>query len=134
MPLFLLMETEKSTSWGSGIEQQNLGFLTYTLRPYLTRMIESFNRWVVAEQDRGKICVDIDVAPLLALDSAGQKELYASLSMNGVMTRNEIRRVMKLPPSTQKNADALTVQSALVPLEKLGTIAPPGQNPQPGAA
>lgn len=124
VPLFLLMETEKSTSWGSGIEQQNLGFLTYTLRPYLTRMIESFNRWVIAENDRGKICVDIDVAPLLALDSAGQKELYASLTSNGVMTRNEVRRIMKLPQSAQKNADSLTVQTALTTIDELQR--PPG--------
>ena len=30
--------TDKSTSWGTGIEQQTLGFVGFTLRPWLTRI------------------------------------------------------------------------------------------------
>lgn len=129
VPLFLLMETEKSTSWGTGIEQANLGFLIYTLRPYLSRMVNSFNRWIIPDADKPSICVDVDVSPLLELDSAAQKELYASLTSNGIATRNEVRRRMKWPRATDVNADALTVQSALVPLAKLGMLPPTGTPP-----
>lgn len=129
VPLFLLMETEKSTSWGTGIEQQNLGFLIYTLRPYLTRMVNTFNRWIIPDKEKPTICVDVDVAPLLELDSASQKELYASLTTNGIASRNEVRRRLKMPRATDENADALTVQSALVPLSKLGTLPPTGTPP-----
>ncbi len=127
VPLFLLMETEKSTSWGSGIEQQNLGFLTYGLRPYLQRMVATFNRRIIPVKERGQVFVDIDESPLLLLDSAAQKELYASLSQNAIMTRNEIRRRLKLPQSQDKNANALTLQSAQTTLESLGRVAPPSQ-------
>ncbi len=127
VPLFLLMETEKSTSWGSGIEQQNIGFLTYTLRPYLSRMVCSFNRWIIPERDRGKIFVDIDEAPLLMMDSNAWKEFVGAMANNGVMTRNELRRMRKLPKSTEPNADKLTVQTALTTIENLGRVPPNSQ-------
>lgn len=134
VPLFLLMETEKSTSWGTGIEQQNLGFLIYTLRPYLTRMVAAWNRWIIPPDQQSQICVDIDVSPLLELDSVAQKDLYASLTTNGIMTRNEARRRLKMPRATDENADALTTQSALVPLAKLGMLPATGTPPAaPGA-
>ena len=38
VPPWMIGHTEKVTSWGSGMEQQNIGFLTYALRPYLTRI------------------------------------------------------------------------------------------------
>ncbi|KLU19437.1 poly(3-hydroxybutyrate) depolymerase, partial [Proteus mirabilis] len=37
VPPHLVGDVEKSTSWGTGIEQQNLGFLQYTLQPYISR-------------------------------------------------------------------------------------------------
>lgn len=133
VPLFLLMETSKDTTWGSGLEQMNLGFLTYTLRPYLQRMCTIWNRRIVPLNQRGKIFVDIDTSPLLTMDSNALKEVYASYTMNGIMTRNEARRILKLPQSTMKNADALTAQIALTTIDKLGTTAapPPGTAQQP---
>lgn len=129
VPLFLLMETSKDTSWGSGLEQMNLGFLTYTLRPYLQRMCTIWNRRIVPSADRGRLFVDIDPTPLLSLDSVAMKELFASNTQNGIQTRNEVRRAMKLPQSKEKNADALTVQTALTTLDKLGTNPPPAGTP-----
>lgn len=133
VPLFLLMETEKSTSWGSGLEQMNLGFLTYTLRPYLQRMVTTFNRRIIPLEQRAKVFVDIDEKALLSLDSTALKELYASLGQNGAMTRNEIRRALKLPQSTVKNMDAFTVQSALTTIENLGRVPTPAASTQPAA-
>lgn len=133
VPLFLLMETTKDTSWGSGLEQQNLGFLVYALRPYYTRMVATFNRFIIPEAERPKICVDIDETPLLTLDSAAQKEFYSSMTSNALMTRNEARRRLKMPRSTETNSDKLTCQSALVPLETLGTVARPAPG-NPGSA
>lgn len=33
VPPFMIGHTQKSTSWGTGLEQQNIGFLIYSLRP-----------------------------------------------------------------------------------------------------
>lgn len=127
VPLFLLMETEKSTSWGSGIEQQNIGFLTYTLRPYLQRMVSVFNRWVIPDQERGKVYVEVDETPLLLMDSTGWQNFAGAMANNGVMTRNELRKMRKLKRSDEPNADKLTVQTALTPIENLGRVPPNSQ-------
>jgi hypothetical protein len=37
-------DTEKSTSWGTGIEQQSIGFVVYTLRPWLIRFEQRLSR------------------------------------------------------------------------------------------
>lgn len=131
VPLFLLMENSKDTSWGSGLEQMNLGFLAYTLRPYLQRMIRVWNRQIIPTFPGHRKFVDIDTQPLLALDSTALKELYGGYASNGIMTRNEIRRLLKLPAATDKNADKLTVQVALTPIEKLGVVPPPQPLPAP---
>lgn len=128
VPLFLLNQTEKVTSWGTGLEQQNLGFLAYTLRPYLRRMIDTWNMFMIPLPERGKVFVDIDVEAMLELDSAAKQALFASYTTNGIATRNEVRRRLKWPRSTEKNADALTVQVALTPIEKLGET-PPASEP-----
>lgn len=133
VPLFLLMESEKSTSWGSGLEQMNLGFLTYTLRPYLQRMVVTYNRRIIPLDQRNKVCVDIDEQALLSLDSTAMKELYNGLATNAVMTRNEIRRRLKLPQSTVKNMDSFTAQTALTPIENLGRVPTPAASTQPAA-
>ena len=54
--------------------------------------------------------------------------IYAQAVQNGISTRNECRQLENLPPSSAPNADALTVQTNLVPIDKLG------QNMNQGAA
>lgn len=118
VPLFLLMETEKSTSWGSGIEQQNLAFLTYTLMPYLSRLENSINRFLIPENERGKVFVEHDPSPLLKADSTARANFYAQMVQNGLMTRNEVRGRENLMP--KDGGDMLTAQVNLTPLDKLG--------------
>ncbi|MEV7268413.1 phage portal protein [Micromonospora aurantiaca] len=43
VPPHMIGDVDKSTSWGSGIEQQSLGYVLYSLTPYLVRM-ESVTR------------------------------------------------------------------------------------------
>jgi len=43
IPAFLIGDTTANTSWGSGIEQQNLGFLDYALEPWLINFEEALN-------------------------------------------------------------------------------------------
>lgn len=44
VPPHMIGDTEKSTSWGSGIEQQSLGFVIYTLRPWIVRWEQRLHR------------------------------------------------------------------------------------------
>jgi HK97 family phage portal protein len=51
VPPHMIGDTEKSTSWGSGIEQQSIGFVTYTLEDHLTTWEETANRDLVSADD-----------------------------------------------------------------------------------
>jgi len=116
------------TSWGSGIEQLLLGWLSLTLRPYVRRIEQTVQRSLIAIPDRASLYLTIDTDDLLGADSAARAALYSTLSQNGVMTRNEIRAKEDLPP--MPGGDQLTVQSNLIPLEKLG-LTPPAETPPP---
>lgn len=121
VPLFLLMETEKSTSWGSGIEQQNLAFLTYTLRPYLQRMENTFNRVIIPERERGQIFVEADVTPLQTADFTSLSNFLSTGVQNGYILRNEARRRLK-HPGLGTIGDVPMAQVNLAPLDQLGNL------------
>src|SRR5690606_40850407 len=44
VPPHMISDVERETSWGTGIEQQGIGFVTYTLRPWLERLEQAYTR------------------------------------------------------------------------------------------
>ena len=44
VPPWMVGHTSSSTSWGTGMEQQMLGFLSFTLLPWMKRIEQSINR------------------------------------------------------------------------------------------
>ncbi len=119
VPPYMVGHSEKSTSWGTGIEQQMLGFLTFTLRPWLTRIEQTIKKGCIGPADRGRLTAEFSVEGLLRADSAGRASYLSTMTTNGLMTRDEARKKENLPPMGG-NAAVLTVQSALLPIDKLG--------------
>ena len=64
--------------------------------------------------------VEFALDALLRGNPTQRADLYAKNVQNGVMTRNECRQLENLPPMA--GADALTAQSNLLPLDKLGQV------------
>lgn len=120
VPPFMVGHSEKSTSWGTGLEQQMLGFLTFALRPYLSRIEQGIKKSLLPPAERAKYHAEFSLEGLMRADSAGRAALYASAAQNGWMTRNEIRELENWPPVD--GGDELTVQSNLVPISLLGKI------------
>lgn len=114
VPPFMVGHTQKSTSWGTGLEQQLIGFLTFALRPYLTRIEQSVRRSLIPAAERGSLFAEFKVEGLLRADSAARANFYAIMVTNGIMSRNEIRGLENLP--RKLGADDLTVQAQNVPL------------------
>ncbi|MCY1280853.1 phage portal protein, HK97 family [compost metagenome] len=112
-------QSDKSTSWGTGIEQQMIGFLTFTLRPWLTRIEQAINKDLLSPLDQQSIYAEFSIEGLLRADSAGRAAYLASMVNNGLMTRDEGRAKENLPLKGG-NADVLTVQTALIPIDQLG--------------
>jgi HK97 family phage portal protein len=120
VPPFMVGHSEKSTSWGTGLEQQMIGFLTFALRPYLSRIEQGIKKSLLLPAERTRFHAEFSLEGLMRADSAGRAALYASAAQNGWMTRNEIRELENWPAVDGGNE--LTVQSNLVPLSLLGKI------------
>ena len=94
VPPHMLGETAKSTSWGTGLEEQNLGFLIYTLRPWLTR----FEQRISAALRPEPVYARYSVEGLLRGNSTARAEFYTKMWQLGVFSTNDIRALEELPP------------------------------------
>lgn len=133
VPPWMVGHTEKSTSWGTGIEQQMIGFLTFTLGPWLRRIEQSINKDLLTPADRVRYYAKFAVEGLLRADSAGRAAFYAAMVNNGILTRDEVRELEDREPMGG-NASVLTVQSAMTTLDSLGQDASAAQTNQARAA
>lgn len=100
VPPHMIGYTEKSSSWGTGVEQMSIGFVRYTLRRYIDAIQQEINRkiWPRSRLFFGEFLVDA----LLEGDSKTQAELFAKAlggpGTQGYMAVNEVRRLKNLPP------------------------------------
>ncbi|WKT59116.1 phage portal protein [Microbulbifer thermotolerans] len=119
VPPFMVGHSEKSTSWGTGIEQQMIGFLTFTLRPWLARIEQAINKDLLSPADQMRYYAEFNVEGLLRADSAGRAAFLEKMVGAGLMTRDEGRAKENLPPKGG-NADVLMANSANQPIDTLG--------------
>jgi HK97 family phage portal protein len=121
VPSFLINDTERSTSWGTGIESLQLGWLQFGLRPYLTRWESTIADSLLDRAGRKRYFVEHNIEGLLRADSASRAAFYSAAAQNGWMSRAEIRAKENLP--YVEGSDELTVQVNLAPLDQLPGIA-----------
>lgn len=99
LPGWMINANEKSTSWGSGLEQMGLGFIIYTLQPHLTRAVQELNRKLFRDR---RYFAEFNVAALLRGDAKTRSEYYkgalGGTQNPGFMTQNEVRAKENLPP------------------------------------
>lgn len=121
VPPHMIGHTDKQTSWGTGVEQNTLGFLIFTIIPWLTRFEQEFNRKLFP---RSPFYAQFKHQGLMRGDSKARADYYASGHQNGWLTTNEIRKAEDLPPVP--GGDTLFVQTNLAPLKQLtdGAVSP----------
>jgi len=94
VPPHMIGDVEKSTSWGTGIEEQAIGFVVHTLRPWIVRLETAISRLLPAGQ-----FLRFNVSGLLR---GSQKERYAAyaqgrswswLSVNDVLALEDMQPV-----------------------------------------
>jgi HK97 family phage portal protein len=96
VPPYMVGDVEKSTSWGTGIEQQGIGFVVYTLRP----------DWLVPTEQRitkellqdPKVYARYNVEGLLRGDSTARANFYKTMREIGAYSVNDILTAEKRPP------------------------------------
>lgn len=120
IPLALLQETEKSTSWGSGIEQFMIMLKTYTLAPYLTRIAQGATANLIT--DTRRYFAEFVTDALLMTDLKSRYEAYAQAvnANNPWLTRNEIRAIENMNPDADQEGERFLVPT--------NNVAPSGSN------
>jgi len=118
VPPFMVGHSEKSTSWGTGIEQQMIGFLTFTLGPWLRRIEQAISKDLLSPAERARFYPKFAVEGLLRADSTGRSAFYSAMVNNGILTRDEVRELEDREPMGG-NAAVLTVQTAMAPLDSI---------------
>lgn len=114
VPPHMIGHTDKQTSWGTGVEQNTLGFLIFTVIPWLTRFEQELNRKLFP---RSPFYAQFKVQGLMRGDSKARSEYYASGHQNSWLTTNEIRKAEDLPPVP--GGDTLFVQTNLAPMQQM---------------
>lgn len=99
VPPHMIGITEKSTSWGTGIEQQSIGFIKYTLQRHLVKIEQEINRKCFRT---AATFAEFNTAGLERGDYKARNEGYrialGRAGEPGWMTINEVRGLENLPP------------------------------------
>lgn len=97
VPPFMIGDTEKSTSWGAGIEQQKIGFTTFTAEDDLIMWEEAVNRDLVGENEPD-IYARFNRSALLRGDIQTRWQSYVQGLQWGVMSPDEVRALEDMNP------------------------------------
>lgn len=123
VPPHMIGHTEKSTSWGTGLEQQTLGFVQFALRKRLKRIEQAIMKQLLTPADVAQgVVVEFNLEGLLRGDSAGRAAFYQSGLQNGWTTINEVRAREGLAPVA--GGDTPRMQSQNVPISGAGSGEP----------
>lgn len=116
-PILIGHAAQGQTMWGSGVEQILLAWLALGINPLCRRIEARIQKDLLRQRDR-KLYAEFNREGLLQMDSKAKAEFLSSMVQNGLMSRNEGRAKLNLPK--RSDADGLTAQTNLAPLEALG--------------
>lgn len=91
VPPHMIGATEKTTSWGTGIEAQGTGFVTYTLSDWIKTWEESIKRDLMQEAEWESLDARFNVNGLLRGDAKARWEGYVKALQWGVYSPDEVR-------------------------------------------
>lgn len=98
LPPHLVGETDRSTSWGSGIEQQSIGFVVFFVRPWLVLWEQALNRALLSAAGRQRYYYEFNADGLMRGDFKSRLEGLALMIQWGLATPNEARRLLNMAP------------------------------------
>ena len=107
VPPHMIGHTEKSTTWGTGVEQLSIGFVKYTLRRHLQKIEKEVNRKCFTAPGEENYFCEFNVAGLERGDIKTRNEAYriglGRAGEPGWLTVNEVRRKENMPPVKDGN-------------------------------
>ena len=131
VPPIMIGHGNKTSSWGTGVEQITLGFVKYALFRRLRRIEQSCMKQLLLPRDiAAGITIEFNLEGLLRGDTKSRYAAYAIALQNGWMTINEVRRLENLPPV--EGGDVARMQAQNLPITDVETML--GHNGGPALA
>jgi len=124
----------KSTSWGSGLAEENMAMLQHTYRPWITRLQDALTMYAPGGQDLGTI-IELETEALLKGTFSEQVDMWGTLYEKDIATKNEARHKLGLPntPEGDKFFSEVAKENAEAVAAAGGQMAAPaaGNSPDP---
>lgn len=97
VPAILIGHPDKSSTYASA-EQFMMSFVVHTLRPWLVRIEQSINKYLLTDQERSSYFARFKLDALLRGDIVSRYAAYAVARQNKWMSANEIRALEEMNP------------------------------------
>lgn len=103
VPLHLIQSQDKANSWGAGIEQQNLGFVIYSLLPWLVCAEQEYTYKLLNQVERLDMFVEFMMDALLRGTTSERYAAYAVGIQWGWLSPNDVRAKENMNPIPNGN-------------------------------
>jgi HK97 family phage portal protein len=90
VPLFMIGLEEKSTTWGTGVEQQVQGFVDFTEKPWLDRWAQALGRSLLDESEQEDYFFEFLLNDLVRGDLKTRMEAYQIGRQIGMYSPNDL--------------------------------------------
>lgn len=98
VPPHLLADASNSTSWGSGLAEQNLAFAQHSLRPWVERLEAGMTRLLRSEGTSPRAFVKINLDGLMRGSLKERMDAYSTGLQQGIYNLDEVRAYEDLAP------------------------------------
>lgn len=105
VPPHMIGATEKTTSWGSGIEHMNIGFVQYTLNDWLVTWQEALKRDCLPRKQQETHDIRFYPQSLLKGDNKAQWDSFTKGRQWGIYSPNDVRGLLDMNPRTDPEGD-----------------------------
>jgi HK97 family phage portal protein len=97
VPAILIGHPDKSSTYASA-EQFMMSFVVHTLRPWIVRIEQSINKYLLTDEERKSYFAKFKLDGLLRGDIVSRYAAYAVARQNKWMSANEIRALEEMNP------------------------------------
>jgi HK97 family phage portal protein len=124
VPPHLVASLDRATF--SNIEHQSISFVVHTIRPWLVRLEQAFNKALFTKQEKKEYFASFVVDGLLRGDYESRMRGYAVGIQNGFLSPNDVRSLENFNPI--ENGDVYAVNGNMVKLEDIGIFGKEASN------
>lgn len=125
VPLYMLAEHEKSTSWGTGIEEQKNGFVTFTILPKCQQAEQELNAKLLKDPT---LFTEFKTAGLLRGTLPSRMEAYQKGFSMGLFSPDDMRELENMNPLPDGQGNIYVVPMNMQDLKTIDEVEQGGNN------